>query len=160
MNENEFAVKIQSMRSNLYRTAYLYLGSEAEALDAVDEAVFKGLISLKGLRHPEYFNTWVMRILINECKAQLKSRKRKARLEEIPETALEQFDALPIREAVLRLPSELKEPIILRYFSGFTTSETAMALNIPQGTAATRLRRALQLLRLELSEEEILNESK
>lgn len=160
MNENEFAVKIQSMRSNLYRTAYMYLGSEAEALDAVDEAVYKGLISLKGLRHPEYFNTWLMRILINECKAELKSRKRKANLEELPETAIEQFDVLPIREAVLRLPHELKEPIILRYFSGFTTAETAMALNIPQGTAATRLRRALQLLRLELSEEEILNESK
>ena len=158
MNENEFAGKIQTLRNTLYRTAYLYLGSEAEALDAVDEAVYKGLISLKSLRQPEYFNTWMMRILINECKAQLKLRKRKTNLEELPETAVQQFDALPIREAVLRLPQELKEPIILRYFSGFTTAETALALKIPQGTAATRLRRALQLLRLELSEE-VSNES-
>ena len=35
----------------------------------------------------------------------------------------------------------------------FTQAETARALNIPQGTAATRQRRALQLLRLELGEE-------
>ena len=32
--------------------------------------------------------------------------------------------------------------------------ETAAALNMPQGTAATRQRRALELLRLELGEEE------
>ena len=42
---------------------------------------------------------------------------------------------------------------ILRYFAGYTQAETARALNIPQGTAATRQRRALQLLRLELGEE-------
>lgn len=158
MNENEFASKIQTLRNNLYRTAYLYLGSETEAVDAVDEAVYKGLISLKSLRQSEYFSTWMMRILINECKSQLKLRKRKTNLEELPETAIEQFNALPIREAVLRLPQELKEPVIVRYFSGMTIAETALALRIPQGTAATRLRRALQLLRLELSEE-VSNES-
>lgn len=43
--------------------------------------------------------------------------------------------------------------VILRYFAGYTQAETARALNIPQGTAATRQRRALQLLRLELGEE-------
>jgi RNA polymerase sigma factor (sigma-70 family) len=160
LNENEFADKIQNLRSKLYRTAYLYLGSEAAALDAVDETVYKGLTSLKGLRQPEYFSTWMMRILINECKTELRRRNHTAAFEELPETASEQFDALPIREAILKLPSELKEPVILRYFSGFTTAETALALKIPQGTAATRLRRALKLLRLELSEEEVINEQK
>ena len=49
-----------------------------------------------------------------------------------------------------RLPRELKEVIILRYFSGLTLAETARALDIPQGTAATRQRKALRLLRLAL----------
>ena len=160
MNENEFAAGIQAMRNKLYRTAYLYLGNEADALDAVDEAVYKGLVSLKGLRQQEYFSTWMMRILINECNAEFRRRKHMVTLEELPETAATQFDALPIREAILRLPKELKEPVILRYFSCLSTAETALALKIPQGTAATRLRRALQLLKLELSEEEVLNEPK
>ena len=56
-------------------------------------------------------------------------------------------------EAVRRLPEELRAVVILRYFAGYTQAETARALNIPQGTAATRQRRALQLLRLELGEE-------
>ncbi len=160
MNENEFAEKIQDLRNKLYRTACMYLGSEADALDAVDEAVFKGLVSLKGLRQREYFDTWMMRILINECNAEFRRRKRLVTLEELPETAVDEFDALPIREAILRLPKELKEPVILRYFSCLSTAETALALKIPQGTVATRLRRALQLLKLELSEEEVLNEPK
>ena len=53
-----------------------------------------------------------------------------------------------------RLPEELKALVILRYFSGYTLRESAEILNIPQGTAATRQRRALALLRLELEEEE------
>ena len=44
--------------------------------------------------------------------------------------------------------------IILRFFAGYTQAETAAALDIPQGTVATRQRRALELLRLELGEEE------
>ena len=160
MDENEFAAQIQALRGGLYRTAFMYLGSEAAALDAVDEAVYKGLLSLKKLREPEYFGTWMTRILINECKTELRHRKRTILLPELPETAVEEYDALPIRDAVMRLPKELKEPIILRYFSGLTTVETAQALEIPQGTAATRLRRALKLLRLDFSEEEVFDESK
>ena len=158
MNENEFALCVQRLRSRLYRTAYMYLGSEADALEAVDEAVYKALRSLKKLRQPEFFDTWITRILINECKTELKRKRRFAPLEELPETAIEQFDALPLKDAVSRLPADLKEPLILRYFAEYTVAQTAEALKIPQGTAATRLRRALSILRLELSEEDYLHE--
>ena len=160
MNENEFAELIQGRRAGLYRMAYLYLGTEAAALDAVDEAVYNGLVSCKKLRAPQYFGTWMTRILINACITELRRRKRTLIVPELPETAVEEFDGLPIRDAVLRLPRELKEPVILRYFTGLSTAETASALGVPQGTAATRLRRALKLLRLELSEEEVFNGSK
>ena len=42
--------------------------------------------------------------------------------------------------------------MILRFFSGYTQAETADALEIPQGTVATRQRKALQLLKLDLEE--------
>ena len=54
----------------------------------------------------------------------------------------------------MKLPKELKDIVILRYFSGYTLAETAQILKIPQGTAATRQRKALRLLRLELGEED------
>lgn len=153
MNHEDFARQIETIRKKLYKTAFLYLGNETLALDAVDEAVYKALCSYKKLREPEYFDTWITKILINECYNEQRRQKRFGRFEELPETAEEEFDSLPLKEAIKKLPKELKEIIILRYFSGHTLAETAELLKIPQGTAATRQRKALKLLRLELGEE-------
>ena len=153
MNHEDYAKRIEEIRGRLYKTAFLYLGSEALALDAVDEAVYKGLCNYWKLRQPEYFNTWMTRILINECHNEMRRQKRFQPLAYMPEEAAEDYDALPLKEAIHKLPKELKEVVILRYFTGYTLAETAKALNIPQGTAATRQRKALQLLKLELEEE-------
>lgn len=153
MNYEEFAKHIENIRQKLYKTALLYLGSEALALDAVDEAVYKALCSYKRLRQPEYFDTWITRILINECYNELRRQKHFCTFDEFAEVAAEEFDSLPLKEAIRRLPRELREVVILRYFAGYTLSETAETLQIPQGTAATRQRKALRLLKLELSEE-------
>ena len=153
MNNEEFGKRIENIRLRLYKTALLYLGSEAFALDAVDEAVYKALCSYKKLRQPEYFDTWITRILINECYNELRRQKRFRPLEELTEGATEEFDTLPLKEAIRKLPRELKEVVILRYFAGYTLIETAETLQIPQGTVATRQRKALKVLKLELSEE-------
>lgn len=153
MNNEELGKRIENVRLRLYKTALLYLGSEAFALDAVDEAVYKALCSYKKLRQPEYFDTWITRILINECYNELRRQKRFRPLDELPEGATEEFDTLPLKEAIRRLPRELKEVVILRYFAGYTLIETAETLQIPQGTVATRQRKALKVLKLELSEE-------
>lgn len=153
MNNEEFAARIEAIRTKLYRTAMVYLGSEALALDAVDEAVYKALCSHRKLRQTEYFDTWITRILINECHNELRRQKRILPLDALPETAVEEFDSLPLKEALRRLPKELKDVVILRFFAGYTVSETARTLDIPAGTVATRQRKALQLLRLELEEE-------
>ncbi|MEQ2457181.1 sigma-70 family RNA polymerase sigma factor [Flavonifractor hominis] len=153
MTEQEFISQAEAIKARLYRTAYLYLGSEAYALDAVDEAVYQGLLHYKSLRQPEYFTTWMTRILINACNAELRRRKREQAVEELPESAAEAFDALPLREAVARLPRELRAVVVLRFFQELTLAETARALDIPPGTVSTRQRRALALLKLELSEE-------
>lgn len=153
MNNEEFAKRVEAIRLKLYKTALLYLGSEAFAMDAVDEAVYKALCGKWRLRQPAYFDTWITRILINECYNELRRQKRIQPLEALPETAAATFDSLPLREAIRKLPRDLKDVIILRFFSGYTVAETAEALRIPSGTVATRQRRALQLLRLELEEE-------
>lgn len=153
MNNEEFAKRVEAVRTKLYKTALTYLGSEAMALDAVDEAVYKALCGFRKLRQPEFFETWITRILINECHNELRRQKRYDPLDALPETAAEDFDALPLKEALGRLPKELKDVIILRFFGGYTVAETAQTLGIPAGTAASRQRKALRLLRLELDEE-------
>ena len=127
MTEQEFIQQAEGLKGRLYRTAWLYLGSEACAVDAVDEAVYQGFLHYKRLRQPEDFATWMTRILINACN--------------------------PLREAVARLPRELRAVVVLRYFQGLTLAETAQALDIPPGTVSTRQRKALSLLKLHLTEE-------
>ena len=154
MTEQEYAVRADALKEKLYGMAFLYLGSQSLAVDAVDEAIYRGLRSCGKLREERYFDTWLTRILINVCHAELRRHRREVAVAELPETAQEEFDALPLRDAVGRLPRDLREVIILRYFTGLTLAETARALDIPQGTAATRQRKALQLLRLELTDGE------
>ena len=154
MDKTEFAARVESVRQRLYRTAYLYLGSEADALEAVDEAVYQALRTLKKLRQPELLETWLTRILINTCHKELRRRRWVTGEESLPDSAgPNAYDGLPLREAIRRLPEELRTVVILRYFAGYTLEETAQSLDLPRGTVSTRQRRALQLLRLELGEE-------
>ena len=62
MDHDEFARRAEALRARLYRTAYLYLGSEADALEAVDEGVYQALRALRQLRQPDFFETWLTRI--------------------------------------------------------------------------------------------------
>ena len=154
MEELEYVRRAEEIKPRFYRTALLYLGSEPAAVDAVDEAVYKGYLARKKLRQPEYFATWLTRILMNVCNAELRRLRRETPMETLPETSQEEFDSLPLRQAVEKLPYELRQVIVLRYFSGLTLAETARALDLPPGTVSTRQRRGLALLRLELSDEE------
>jgi len=161
VNKNEYAKRAEVLKSKLYRMAMLHLGNEDMAADAVSETIYRGLISVKKLRKPAYFDTWMTRILINECNKQWQQIKREQTVDELPESAEDEkaYDYLPLKEAICQLPTELKEVIILRYYIDYTLAETAESLDIPQGTVVTRQRRALKLLKLELLEEEQSNES-
>lgn len=155
MSESEFVRQAEELKGQLYRTALLYLGSETSAIDAVDEAVYKGFLARKKLRQPEFFTTWLTRILMNVCATELRRRKRETAVDVLPETAAEEFDALPLRQAVEKLPEDIRAVIVLRYFSGLTLAETAQALGLPPGTVSTRQRKGLSLLRLDLEEDQI-----
>lgn len=154
MTELEYLERAEEARGKLYWAALLTLGSESAAVDAVDEAVYKGYLSYQKLREPQYLETWLVRILINVCRDELRRRKRELAVEELPETAQEAYDSLPLKEAVRRLPAQLRDVIVLRYFTGLTLEETAAALDLPRGTVSTRQRKALALLKLDLTEEE------
>ncbi|MDF2803243.1 MAG: polymerase, sigma-24 subunit, subfamily [Anaerocolumna sp.] len=156
MEKNEFALQVEAIKTQLYKTAYLYLGNEASSLDVVDESIYKALKALRSLRQPEFFVTWMTRIVINECYKELRRLKRQYPEEYLPAPDGKDYDydSLHLKEAIKLLPEELRSVIILRYFTGLTLTQTAEILSIPQGTVVTRQRKALNLLKLELSEEE------
>ena len=153
MLKADFIARVRACERRLYRVARTILRSDADCEDAVQETLLRAWSKLDTLRDEQYFETWLTRILINVCYDQLRRQKRFVPLEELSETAVEDFDALPLKEALRRLPKELRDVVILRFFADCTLAETADILGIPPGTAATRQRKALQLLRLELREE-------
>lgn len=56
---------MERSRDKLYRFAYCYVKNEDDALDILSEAVYKGYISFHKLRDEKYFETWMIRIIIN-----------------------------------------------------------------------------------------------
>jgi RNA polymerase sigma-70 factor (ECF subfamily) len=148
--EEHFISEIDTMKQQLYRIAFLYLKNESAALEAVDETIFLAYRNLRQLKQQEYFKTWVTRILINVCKKELRRIKRFHLEEGLPLLIHKDYDSMPLKEAIGKLPMDLQTIINLRYFNDYTLVETAQILKLPQGTVATRQRKALSLLKLEL----------
>lgn len=68
------------------------------------------------------------------------------------EAALASLDRTAVRAAIAELPSDQREAVELAYFAGLTYREVATRLEIPAGTAASRLRLALAKLRTTLGQ--------
>jgi DNA-directed RNA polymerase specialized sigma24 family protein len=59
---------------NLYYKALPYVGKKEDALDAIQETSCKAFLSIGQLQNPEFFSTWLFKILIRECYKLLKNR--------------------------------------------------------------------------------------
>ena len=68
MDKQEFTVRVLAMEGRLYRISRGLLAEEQDRLDAAQEAVIRAWQNLSRLRHEEFFETWLTRILINECR--------------------------------------------------------------------------------------------
>ncbi len=67
---------IQQYYERIYRTAYLYVHNEEDALDVVQEATYQAFTSIHSLKNPEYFSTWFTGIVIR-CSGRVLKRKIK-----------------------------------------------------------------------------------
>lgn len=155
MTNEKFLTFVTTEKNYLYLMAYGYLGHEQDALEAVDEAVFLGLVHLEKLKKEEFLKTWLIRILINECKRMLRQRKRMVVTDDIPESAApSSHPDFALQMSVEDLPDELREVILLRYYGDLSIKEASDILSLPQGTVATRTRKALEFLKKDLEKEE------
>ena len=57
---------VKSCQEKLYRIAYSYVNNRDDALDIVSESVYRAYLNLRTLKNPSYFNTWIIRIVINQ----------------------------------------------------------------------------------------------
>lgn len=157
MDASTFTEEVRARERSLYRIAYSYLANDADAADAVQDALLKAWEKRHTLRQPQYFGTWLTRILINSCKQQLRRRKPQTELVETSAVAEEDYvENLALKMALDQLDLNHRMPLLLHHMDGYSVKDIARILRLPQGTITSRLARARQKLKKELDEEEVL----
>lgn len=150
MNDQSYITRVRSMERKLYRIAHAILFSDADCADAIQEAVFKGWMKKGSLHEEKYFETWMVRILINECRNLLRSGKNiHLPLNEAVSAGAqpELNEDIHLRMAIRNLPEKYRMPLLLHHLEGYSLAEIARMLDIPQGMVKSRLHQGRSALR-------------
>lgn len=150
IGKDEFAERAIALRARQYRVAWSILRNEADCLDAMQEALAKAWAARRTLRDDALFSTWLMRILINECRTMLRKRKWQVLTAE-PEPGRHTEDNLPeVQRLVDDLPEKLRLPFVLHHIEGYSINEVANLLSVTPSSIKNRVFRARNLLKGEL----------
>jgi RNA polymerase sigma-70 factor, ECF subfamily len=158
-DEKAFEYLMDINKEGLYRTAFAYVKNEQDALDILQETVYKAYTSINKLMEPKYFKTWLTRILINNAISFInKSKKIEYLTDVIPNDSNcntgNLIDVkLDILSSIEKLDDKHKTVIVLKYFQDLTITEISEVLDCPSGTIKTYLNKALTQLRLFMKEE-------
>lgn len=160
-DDKAFYQLIESNKIKLYKIAYSYLKNETDSLEAIQEVTYRAYVKIKTLKKPEYFQTWLIRIMLNYCNDELKKKSRfTGELIDLENsqslsTGNQSMDLerLSIEAAMEKIDPVYQKVISLKYFHDLTISEIAKTLEKPEGTVKTWLNKALKGLRAQLEKE-------
>lgn len=156
-NADAYGQLITEYQEYLYKMAFLYMKNQQDALDVVGTTILKGFQNIKTLKKPEWFKTWITRILINTANDELRKVVYYSDIEEMQITRKQKGvspeEKCDLENAVNRLPEKYRVVIILKYFSGFSVNEIAYTIEAPVGTVKAYLSRARVELKKYLKED-------
>ena len=153
MDINTFESLVIESQDTLYRVSMSMLKNEQNALDCVSDAILKAYENIHTLRREEYFKTWLVRILINECKKSLKKQKKELSFDErlpVLNSRDNPYQSVEIGEAINNLPEKIRLVVIMFYVEDYSIKEIKRTLNIPEGTVKSRLSKGRNLLKEQL----------
>ena len=168
-NHEAFTVIVNRYRSQVARTVMGMLGHTDEADDVGQEVFIRLYRSIDKFRGESALGTYLTRIAINLSLNALKKQKRQnifrshtadddekkngKQLYNLPNYD-DEYEAKDTQElvqmALSKLDPKFRSVIVLRMIEGFSSKETAEALELPLGTVLSRLTRAQDKLRVEL----------
>jgi len=170
-NVHAFCDLVTPHRRGLYLKALSIVGSEADAEEVVQNAVFKAFNKLYQFRHDSQFRTWLISITINEARMWLRANRRfkhesldhedgdgptlRTEIVDSRENPFQVWERKQVRSAILKALSLLsarnRQVFILRDVQLLSISETARTLDISESKVRTRLRRARLRMRQALA---------
>ena len=153
-DRDAFRHLVEAYKNPLYGTAVLMTRNPALAEEHVQEALLSAWRGIRRFERGRPFKPWLMRILVNDVlSGQRRRALRTVPIEDSPEPRATGDEAEAIanretlRQALEQLTPEHREVVVLRYFADLTVAEVARSAGIREGTAKSRLHRALRQMR-------------
>ena len=145
----------RSVAPRLFAVASRVLRDRDDAQDAVQQALVSIWLDLPSLRDPDRFDAWAYRLLVRHC------RKAARRLPANHVAVVDISDLLAapgdhafelalhdeLTRAFERLSADHRAVVVLHHLVGLPLGEIAEILEIPYGTAGSRLHSAMRALR-------------
>ena len=146
-DKEAFSKLIENVKLKLYKTGMSILRNDDDTCDALQETLISAYQNIKKLEHPEYFSTWIIRIMINKCYDIIKKNKKVTNINDKLKETADPYYEMYVNESELenvlkRLDTDLKMVTVLFYYDDLSVTEIAEVLNIPEGTVKSRLSRA------------------
>jgi RNA polymerase sigma-70 factor (ECF subfamily) len=152
-----FEALVNESGHRLYAIAYRILRDIDRAEDALQEALIQIWDDLPKLRDPERFDAWAYRLVVHASYRLAKQeRRRVTKVREIPcalgppDDVSDVVDRDEMERLFCRLTPEHRAVLVLRYYVGLPVNGIAEILEIPVGTAGSRLHYAERSLRAAL----------
>lgn len=152
--KRRFEELVSVWHADMYRYALWLCRDPGIAEEVVQEAMVRAWKSLESLRDSHAAKPWLLTIVRRE-NARFFERKRLQTVDIDNLTQAQQAliaaddtsDVDDVREALLRLPDDYREPLVLQVLMGYTTQEIADLLELSQAAVLTRLHRARHQLK-------------
>lgn len=160
-DKEAFTELIMSIEKDLYRIAKTRLHNDDDISDIFQETVINAFKSIKKLKNVEYFKTWLIKILINNCNSFYKERKKRKEsfLEDIQEenylldSNIETInDELNFSAIMKTLNYDERISLTLYYSEGYTNKEISKILKTNENTIKARISRAKMKIKKMLKE--------
>ncbi|MGG0724530.1 sigma-70 family RNA polymerase sigma factor [Bacillus mycoides] len=147
-NHEAFMTLIHTEKVKMYRIAKAMLRDETNIEDAMQATILKAYENIKKLKKEEFFQTWLIRILINECNNIIRSYKKVIVIEDHDNNmvAFDRYEDIDLCNAIQSLTEELRAVTVLYYYEDMNQESIATLLEIPKGTVKSRLSRAREQL--------------
>lgn len=155
-DDEAFLLLMKAHKEALFKTALAYLKNEEDALEAIQEVIFRAYENIHTVQKPKYIKTWLIRIMMNYCNDVLRKRQRFISDEKVllKHGMNDDYTYLEVEEALETLTNEERELIYMRYLHEIKIKEIAEMTHKPEGTVKTRLYKTLGKMRTFFSEKE------
>ena len=130
-----------------YKLAFSYVHNNSDAMDIVQDSAYKAIKNAELLKNQKYVDTWIYRIVINQCKTFLS--KNKQITDDISDVNIsfnDKYENIDLKNALNALDDDEKAIIILRFFEDLKIEDIASVLDIKVNTVKSRLYRCLRKL--------------